>query len=139
MSFSLGFISLRQFVSTPPVPTASFKSNTVVITGANSGLGLEAAHWVVKLDASQVILTCRNEVKGNEAVSYIKASTSCSVDILKVYLLNLSDLDSIMSFVDRVKELPRLDVVIADAGVNNHDNFKPVQCEKKNSKYSSST
>src|SRR4051794_35659264 len=37
-------------------PSESFSSQTVLITGANSGLGLETARHVVNLGASNVIL-----------------------------------------------------------------------------------
>ena len=32
-----------QILEMPPVPTASFAGRTVIITGANTGLGFEAA------------------------------------------------------------------------------------------------
>ena len=117
MSFFAAFI-YRQFIYEPPVPTASFKGKTAIVTGASSGLGLEACRWMVRLGASQVILACRNVEKAKAAAKDIQATTSCSSDILQVWHLDLSSYASVQAFSDRVKaELPRVDVLIANAGL----------------------
>ena len=116
MSFLAAFI-YRQFLHSPPVPTVSFKGRTAVVTGANCGLGLEACRWMVSLGASQVILACRNLEKGNAAAKDIQATTSCSLDVLQVWHLDLSSYASVQAFANRVKtDLLRLDVLIANAG-----------------------
>ena len=117
MSFFAAFIH-RQFIYKPPVPTASFCGKTVIVTGSNVGLGLEACRWMVSLGASRVILACRNLEKGKAAAKDIQATTSCSPDILEVWHLDMSSYASVQAFSDRVKaELPRLDVLIANAGI----------------------
>lgn len=117
MSFFAAFL-YRQFIYEPPVPDASFEGKTIIVTGASSGLGLEACRWMVRLGASQVILACRNVEKAKAAVKDIEATTSCSSDTLQVWHLDMSSYASIQAFSDRVKaELPRLDVVIANAGL----------------------
>lgn len=117
MSFLAAFI-YRQFLSQPPVPTASFKGKTAIVTGASSGLGLEACRWMVRLGASQVILACRNVEKAEAAVKNIQATTSCSYDTLQVWHLDMSSYTSVKAFSDRVKvELPRVDALIANAGL----------------------
>ena len=117
MSFFAAFI-YRQFIHEPPVPAASFKGKTVIVTGASSGLGLEACRWMVRLGVSQVILACRNVDKGEAAAKELQTSTSCPSDTLKVWHLDLSSYASVNAFSDRVKaELPRVDVLIANAGL----------------------
>ena len=117
MSFLAAFI-YRQFIYEPPVPTASFKGKTAIVTGASSGLGLEACRWMVRLGASQVILACRNVDKAKHAAKDIQATTSCASDTLKVWHLDLSSYASVQAFSEKVKvELPRVDVVIANAGL----------------------
>ena len=112
----VGFIQ-RQFLHTPPIPTASFKGKTVIVTGANIGLGKEACRWVAQLGASQIILACRIIEKGQQAAKDIQATTSCTPDTLHVWHLDLSSYASVQTFCDRAKtELPRLDVLIANAG-----------------------
>ena len=117
MSFLAAFI-YRQFLSEPPVPTTSFKGKTAIVTGANSGLGLEACRWLVRLGATQVILACRNIDKANTAAKDIQTTTSCSPDTLQVWHLDLSSYASVLAFSDEVTaELPRVDVLIANAGL----------------------
>lgn len=117
MSFLAAFIK-RQFLSQPPVPTASFKGKTVIVTGASSGLGLEACRWVVRLGASQVIFACRNVEKAEAAMKDIQVTTSCSSDTLQVWHLDMSSYASVQAFSDRVRaELPRVDALVANAGL----------------------
>jgi NAD(P)-dependent dehydrogenase (short-subunit alcohol dehydrogenase family) len=112
----------RQFIYEPPVPTASFKGKIVIVRGASSGLGLEACRWIARLGASQVILACRNVEKGKAAVKNIQATTLCSSDTLQVWQLDMSSYASVRAFSEKVKkELPRIDVVIANAGVQTRD------------------
>jgi NADPH:quinone reductase-like Zn-dependent oxidoreductase len=44
----------------------------VVITGANTGLGYISAREMAKLKAEKVILACRSEQRGTDAVNKIK-------------------------------------------------------------------
>lgn len=100
------------------MPTASFKGKTVIVTGSNVGLGLEACRWLVRLGASQVILACRNVEKGKAAAKDIRATTSCSPNVLQVWKLDMSSYDSVIAFAEKAKsELPRLDAVLANAGI----------------------
>ena len=117
MSFLAGFIH-RQFIYEPPVPTASFEGRTVIITGSSSGIGLEASRWVARLGASRVILACRNMAKAEAAAKNIQSTTPYATGTIQVWHLDLSSYSSVLSFCNRVKsEIPRLDVLIANAGV----------------------
>lgn len=117
MSFFAAFI-YRQFIHEPPAPDASFEGKTAIVTGASSGLGLEACRWMVRLGASQVILACRNVEKVNAAAKDIQATTLCSPETLQVWHLDLSSYASVQVFSDRAKaELPRVDIMIANAGL----------------------
>jgi len=65
----------RQWI-TPQIPSGTtFKDQAVVITGANCGLGLEAARHVVRLHAAKVILAVRCSEKGEEAKRDIESTT----------------------------------------------------------------
>lgn len=117
MSFLAAFI-YRQFLSQPPVPTASFEGKTAIVTGASSGLGLEACRSMIRLGASQVILACRNVEKAEAAVKDIQATTSCLSATLQVWRLDMSSYASVQAFSERVKaDLPRVDAIIANAGL----------------------
>lgn len=118
--------SIRNFLHTQLIlqiskPTASFASKTVIITGASSGLGQEAAKHIARLGASKVILACRNTRKGNETKEQIEGALNCNKDILEVWPVNIESADSISHFVKRANNLPRLDVVINNAGLAAHE------------------
>lgn len=120
MPFAVSFLH-RQLFGTLPVPTTSFKGKTVIVTGSNVGLGLETSRWIVRLGASRVILACRNILKGQAAAEDIQATTGCSSANLDVWQLDMGSYASVQAFAIKVNtELPRLDVLVANAGINSH-------------------
>lgn len=107
----------QQFFVTPPYPTADFGGQTVIVTGSNVGLGLEAARHIVRLNAAKVILAVRNLDKGQAAKEDIEASTK-RIGVVDVWALDLSSYSSVKAFARRVdSELERLDAVIENAGI----------------------
>lgn len=116
MGFIFQFLKSQLFV-TLPYPTSSFSGQTVIITGSNTGLGLEAARHIVRLGASKVILAVRTISKGEAAAKDILAQTHAKKDVLEIWPLNLSDFESIRAFGARVQSLERLDALIQNAGI----------------------
>ncbi|KAH8797367.1 hypothetical protein F5884DRAFT_687949 [Xylogone sp. PMI_703] len=106
-----------QFILKIPKPTASFDSKSVVITGASSGLGKEAAKHIVRLGADRVILGCRDISKGDKVKRDIESSLKCNQSIIEVWQVDIESPSSVKAFVDRVNKLPRLDVLINNAGI----------------------
>lgn len=104
-----------------PYPTSDFSGQTVIVTGSNTGLGLEAARHLVRLGASKVILAVRTISKGEAAAANILASTKATKDMLEVWSLDMSDYGSIKAFAARVEKLDRLDAVIQNAGILSND------------------
>ena len=45
----------------PPPPPSDLTNKTVMVTGANTGLGFEAAKHFAKMNPACLILACRNE------------------------------------------------------------------------------
>ncbi|MBT2582966.1 oxidoreductase [Planococcus sp. ISL-109] len=88
---------------------------TAIITGANSGLGLETAKNFARLGA-RVILAVRDIEKGNAAKQEIvEESSQATVEIMQ---LDLSDLDSVRNFAETIiSRLDSLDLLINNAGV----------------------
>lgn len=114
---ALRFLHSQLFV-TPPVPTTSFANRTVIVTGSNTGLGLEAARHFTRLGASTVILAVRALSRGEAARASIEASTG-RLDVVRVMHLDMSSYESVLSFAATVsKECERVDVVLLNAGVN---------------------
>ena len=100
----------------PIIPT-SFKSETIIVTGANTGLGLEAARHCVRLGASKVILAVRSLARGDAAKASIEASTSI-IGIVEVWHCDLASYGSVKEFARRASsELKRIDRVIENAGL----------------------
>lgn len=91
------------------------QGKTVVITGGNTGIGKETAIDLAKRGA-RIILACRNQSKGNDAViDIIQASGSSNV-VLR--LLDLGSFKSIRDFAAEVnKNEDRVDILINNAGV----------------------
>lgn len=102
-----------------PVPKKDFSGQTVIVTGSNIGLGLEAARHLTRLNAAKVILACRSIDKGKEAkvdiVNSIKDKDVASR--IEVWELDLGSFDSVKAFAKKCESLDRLDVVIENAGV----------------------
>ncbi len=77
-----------------------------VVTGANSGIGLETARVLAERGA-HVVLAVRNQAKGDQAARSIEGD-------VEVQLLDVSDLSSVRRFVDAVGPV---DVLVNNAGV----------------------
>ncbi|KAH9206312.1 putative short-chain dehydrogenase [Leptodontidium sp. 2 PMI_412] len=97
-------------------PPDSFASQTVIITGANTGLGLETARHIVSLGASKVILGVRTLSKGVAAQSDIEATTG-RTGVIEVWEIDLESFASVKAFTRRAASLERLDVAIMNAGL----------------------
>jgi NAD(P)-dependent dehydrogenase (short-subunit alcohol dehydrogenase family) len=88
---------------------------TVVVTGANSGLGFEATKLLAKRGA-RVILAVRNLEKGREAVKRICAEMPEAQ--LELLPLDLADLGSVGRFAEEVRgSQSRLHALVNNAGV----------------------
>ena len=88
---------------------------TVIITGANSGLGFEAA-TVLAGAGAQVVLACRDQAKGRAAEEQIRATHPRAATALMP--LDLSSLADIRRCADEIlRAYPRIDVLMNNAGV----------------------
>lgn len=120
-----------QLFVTPPYPTRSFAGETVIVTGANSGLGFEAARHFYRLGCAKLIIAVRTISKGNSAKQNIVQSVPQRTDggkVIQVWPLDLTDTKSTLAFASRVKsELGRLDHFVANAGITVGDKFTLVE------------
>lgn len=93
----------------------SQKGSTVVITGANSGIGYETAKAFAAKGA-EVVFAVRNLAKGEEAARRIKQEHPDAA--LKLMRLDLGDLASVRQFADEYREAyDSLNLLINNAGV----------------------
>ncbi|WP_369372376.1 SDR family oxidoreductase [Promicromonospora sp. Populi] len=88
---------------------------TVVVTGANSGTGREAAKRLTAAGA-RVILAVRNPEKGADALAEVLATRPDAQ--AEVRILDLADLASVRAFADDLlTDLDHLDTLVNNAGV----------------------
>lgn len=94
---------------------AKLKGKTVIVTGANTGIGLDTALSFAGRGA-KVIIACRSYKSGLKALKYIRdLSENRFVEFRK---LDLSSFDSIREFAKEFNtEEDRLDVLVNNAGV----------------------
>ena len=86
-----------------------------IVTGANTGIGLETARMLA-LKGAEVVLACRSVEKGNAAVARIMAENPPGK--VSVQSLDLSDLASVKSFAESFAAAhSRLDLLVNNAGV----------------------
>ena len=85
----------------------SFADRTVVVTGANSGIGLVAARELARVGA-RVVLAVRSTEKGERAAASIRGT-------VEVRRLDLADLSSVRAFADAWDG--DIDVLVNNAGV----------------------
>lgn len=106
-----------QLFYTPKEPSAiSYAGKTVIVTGANTGLGLEATRHFVRAGASTVIIACRTLSKGEAAKQDIE-KTEKRTGVVQVWELDLSSYASVKAFAQRCEALQRLDVCVENAGI----------------------
>ncbi|CAL5865889.1 uncharacterized protein PFLUO_LOCUS95 [Penicillium psychrofluorescens] len=111
----MGFL-YSQFLVTPSYPKQSFADQTAIVTGANVGLGLEAARHLARLGAAKVILGVRDVAAGEDAKKSIESSTG-RPGVCEVWEVDLASYKSVLAFGERAAKLPRLDKAILNAGV----------------------
>jgi NAD(P)-dependent dehydrogenase (short-subunit alcohol dehydrogenase family) len=116
MSFIATLLYSQLFV-TPPYPTSDFTNQVLIVTGSNTGLGFEAVKHLIRLNAAKVILAVRTVSKGEIAVEKIVKTTKCDPSRLEVWPLDLLNFDSVKQFGARVRNMPRLDALIQNAGI----------------------
>ncbi|RIV37598.1 oxidoreductase [Micromonospora radicis] len=91
------------------------RGRTVIVTGANSGLGRETARALVGRGA-RVVLACRDLAKGEAAAGDIRQRHPDGE--VRCLPLDLADLDSVAAFATAYRaEYDQLDLLINNAGV----------------------
>ncbi|KAF5317889.1 hypothetical protein D9611_014387 [Ephemerocybe angulata] len=105
-----------QFTAIPPVPTADLTGLTVLVVGANTGLGLECTKHLARMKPGRLILACRSQQRGEAAIAQVKEETGYGA--AELWLLDLAQFSSVIAFADRFeKDGGRLDIVVANAAI----------------------
>jgi NAD(P)-dependent dehydrogenase (short-subunit alcohol dehydrogenase family) len=104
----------------------SLQNKLIVITGGNTGLGLESGKRLAAAGAT-IVLTSRSAEKGARAVQtikdYVKDQNGKTIDNVYTLPLDLCDLESVKKFPlllknsDAFKTINHVDVLLNNAGV----------------------
>ena len=75
----------------PPITKVDLSGKVIVVTGANTGLGYDAAKHFAGMNPKKLILACRNEEKGKQALKSVylfisSCSNSSALGLLRVLL-----------------------------------------------------
>jgi NAD(P)-dependent dehydrogenase (short-subunit alcohol dehydrogenase family) len=88
-------------------------NKSILITGANGGLGKESARQLAMINETErIFLACRNLNKAQEAKQFLEKSTGRS--IFEIVIMDVSDPDSVRSAVAGLSE--PIDALIMNAG-----------------------
>ncbi|KAL0967605.1 hypothetical protein UPYG_G00254390 [Umbra pygmaea] len=98
-------------------PTDMMRGKTVIVTGANSGIGKAVAGELLKLKA-RVIMACRDQQMAEEAAREIEKQAGPERGEVVIKQLDLASLQSVRCFCEEIlQEEPKLDVLINNAGI----------------------
>ena len=87
---------------------------TILITGANTGIGLATAETFVK-DGHHVILACRNPDKASQAKKQLDAIGTGKVDTVTLDLNNLAQIAQTADTL--ISQFEKIDVLVNNAGM----------------------
>ena len=88
-------------------------NESILITGANIGLGKETARQLaLKKETKKIILFCRNQAKAEAAKRNLEEQTGKK--IFDIIIGDVSDADSVRKAVEKIKE--PIDAIILNAG-----------------------
>ncbi|KAJ6537643.1 hypothetical protein B0H19DRAFT_961692 [Mycena capillaripes] len=100
----------------PPVVKADLTGKTVCVLGANTGIGFQAVKHFATMNPARIILACRSQTRGQEAVKKLKSETGYAKG--ELWIIDLSDFQSVRQFRDQFeRDGGRLDILVANAAV----------------------
>ncbi|MBD2774218.1 protochlorophyllide reductase [Iningainema tapete] len=89
------------------------RQSTVIITGASSGVGLQAARALAQRGQWHVVMACRDLPKAEKAAKEV----GMSPDSYTIMHLDLASLESVRSFVKNFRDGRSLDALVCNAAV----------------------
>lgn len=110
----------RQFlVKAKPVKSVEvdLHGKTAIITGSNTGLGLETAHQLLALGLSRLIIAVRTTEKGEKARNELLKDISPGSCDIQVWHLDLASYESVIQFAARAEGLDSLHIAILNAAL----------------------
>ena len=123
-----------QLATVPPVEYEDLSGKTVVVIGANIGLGFEAAKHFAKMNPDRIILGCRSKERGEAAATsknnplpschsgshfiYKELKTETGYESAELWVIDLARISSVVDFAERFeKEAGRIDILLLNAAI----------------------
>ncbi|XP_041660413.1 retinol dehydrogenase 14b [Cheilinus undulatus] len=98
-------------------PANTMRGKTVIVTGANCGIGKALAGELLKLHA-RVIMACRDQRSAEEAAKDIKKHAGPEQGEVVIKHLDLASLRSVQKFCEEInEEESKIDVLVNNAGL----------------------
>lgn len=91
-----------------------FQMKTIIITGANTGIGLATAKEFIK-DGHHVIIACRNVQKAQQAKQQLESFGTGKVDIIQLDLNSLENVNQAANSL--IENYEKIDVLVNNAGL----------------------
>ncbi|CAJ0555373.1 Ff.00g054380.m01.CDS01 [Fusarium sp. VM40] len=113
------------FIDLPyPKTNADLSDKVMIVSGSNTGLGFEASQHLLRLGVGKLIMAVRSLDKGEKAREDLLKLTKRTPESIEVWYLDMANYESVKSFAARaLSELPRIDVVLANAGLATSPEF----------------
>jgi len=109
-----------QWTSVPEVEPVDLSGQTVLVVGANVGLGLETAKYLARMSPEKLLVTCRSVKKGEDTIKEIQSATG--FDRVYAHTVDLSIFASVISFAEALEKTgERINLLIYNAAVARRD------------------
>ena len=136
MQLSFSQFLREQLATVPPVEHEDLSGKTVVVIGANVGLGFEAAKHFARMNPDRIILGCRSKERGEAAATsetnplyyynfflylimpYKELKAETGYKSAELWIIDLARISSVVDFAKRSeKEGGRIDILLLNAGI----------------------
>ncbi|KAG6836569.1 hypothetical protein H0H93_006673 [Arthromyces matolae] len=114
--FSILSFLYEQLSRSPPVEKRDLTGKTVMVIGANTGIGFETSKHFALMSPERLILVCRSKTKGEAAIEKLEKETNYKY--AELWIVDLSNFASVIAFVDKFeRDGGRLDILVENAAV----------------------
>ena len=123
----------EQLQTVPPVQYGVVSGKTVVVIGANAGIGFEATKHFAQMKPGRIILGCRSKERGEAAVAsktslplshcyrnsfYKGLKVETGYESAELWEIDLAQISSVVKFAERFeKDGGRLDILLENAAI----------------------
>lgn len=115
-------MSVEQFVANqaqplPFVDDVDLSGKVAIVTGCNSGIGLEIVRFYLQHNIKHVVAACRSEQRTGAAIAKLLAETKREPEAIRFEQVDLSSLGSVEHFAQRfLASTSKLHILNSNAG-----------------------